>query len=126
MTSLIDDLKNYRTWCSNAAPKAFLNQMSKEANTNSADVETGEVIKRNKKMGIIKSVRNSVFVPQEIVQGLVDSPGSDFLFLFDLIAHTCGTAATLRVLSFSAPSFYTFCQPILQVATKVPVTKAVL
>ena len=60
-----------------------------------------------------------------------DAPGRDFLFLFDLIAHTCGRfdlfsfqknllsetklpcpgkAATLRVLSFSAPSFEQFCQ----------------
>ena len=118
MSSLIDDLKKFSTGSSKGAPKAFLNQMSNGANTKSGDVETGEVVPRNKKRGIIKSCRNSVFVNQDIVQGLVDSPGSDFLFLFDLIAHTCGTAATLRVLSFSAPSFYTFCQPILQVATK--------
>jgi hypothetical protein len=37
--------------------------------------------------------------------------GADFLFLFDLIACTCGKAATLRVLSYTSPSFEQLCQP---------------
>ena len=37
--------------------------------------------------------------------------GADFLFLFDLIACTCGKAATLRVLSYTSPSFERLCQP---------------
>ena len=37
--------------------------------------------------------------------------GADFLFLFDLVACTCGKAATLRVLSYTSPSFERLCQP---------------
>ena len=42
---------------------------------------------------------------------LVDSKGADFLFLFDLIAHSSGLPATLRVLSYTAPTFAEVCQP---------------
>jgi hypothetical protein len=42
---------------------------------------------------------------------LIESKGEDFLFLFDLVAHTCGQPATLRVLSFTAPTFANLCQP---------------
>ena len=45
---------------------------------------------------------------------LIESRGDDFLFLFDLIACTCGKAATLRVLSYTAPSFEKLCQPRIQ------------
>ena len=41
--------------------------------------------------------------------------GHDFLFLFDLIACTCGRAATLRVLSYTSASFENLCQPRLAV-----------
>ena len=44
---------------------------------------------------------------------LLESKGDDFLFLFDLIAHTCGKSATLRVLSYTAPSFAKLCQPVV-------------
>ena len=44
---------------------------------------------------------------------IIDSKGEDFLFLFDLIAHSCGKSATLRVLSHTAPSFAELCQPIV-------------
>ena len=41
------------------------------------------------------------------------SVGSDFLFLFDLIAHSCGQPATLRVLSYTDEEFLNLCQPKL-------------
>ena len=44
---------------------------------------------------------------------VLESKGDDFLFLFDLIAHTCGKSATLRVLSYTAPSFAKLCQPVV-------------
>ena len=46
--------------------------------------------------------------------GVVESRGEDFLFLFDLVAHSCGQPATLRVLSYTAPTFYELCKPELQ------------
>jgi len=57
----------------------------------------------------LSSLKRGMLLPRK--RGLVESPGKDFLFLFDLIAHTCGISATLRVLSFSAHSFEEFCQP---------------
>ena len=45
--------------------------------------------------------------------GVVESRGEDFLFLFDLVAHSCGQPATLRVLSYTAPTFYELCKPEL-------------
>ena len=48
---------------------------------------------------------------------LVESKGEDFLFLFDLVAHTCGQPATLRVLSFTADTFAVLCQPELESLT---------
>ena len=48
------------------------------------------------------------------IEGLVESKGQDFLFLFDLVAHSCGQPATLRVLSYTAPTFAELCQPKLQ------------
>eukprot|EP00092_Neocalanus_flemingeri_P016447 GFUD01017797.1.p1 GENE.GFUD01017797.1~~GFUD01017797.1.p1 ORF type:complete len:977 (-),score=204.76 GFUD01017797.1:255-3140(-) len=44
---------------------------------------------------------------------LLEFGGEDFLFLFDLIAQSCGKSATLRVLSYTAPSFEKLCQPII-------------
>ena len=46
---------------------------------------------------------------------LIDIAGKDFCFLFDLISCTCGKAATLRVLSYTAPSFEKLCQPRIQI-----------
>ena len=43
---------------------------------------------------------------------LKDSPGEDFLFLFDLLAHTCGLESTLRVLTHSDQTFHEICKPI--------------
>ena len=42
---------------------------------------------------------------------LIEWKGHDFLFLFDLVACTCGRAATLRVLSYTSSSFENLCQP---------------
>ncbi len=39
--------------------------------------------------------------------------GEDFLFLFDLLAHTCGLESTLRVLTHSDEKFYQICKPKL-------------
>ena len=51
---------------------------------------------------------------QSNATNLIDSRGEDFFFLFDLIACTCGKAATLRVLSYTAPSFEKLCTPRIQ------------
>ena len=37
--------------------------------------------------------------------------GKDFLFLFDLLAHTSGLESTLRVLTHSDENFYEICKP---------------
>ena len=37
--------------------------------------------------------------------------GKDFLFLFDLLAHTSGLESTLRVLTHSDEKFYEICKP---------------
>ena len=53
---------------------------------------------------------------------MIEWKGSDFLFLFDLVACTCGRAATLRVLSYTSASFENLCQPRL-VSHKVQTTE---
>ena len=53
----------------------------------------------------------------ETTENLIESKGRDFLFLFDLVAHTCGQPATLRVLSYTAPTFAKLCQPALKNVT---------
>lgn len=66
---------------------------------------------RRKVSSLIKELREDV---KEEKGGLVETTGKDFLFVFDLLAQTCGKAATLRVLSFSATSFEDLCQPELK------------
>ena len=66
---------------------------------------------------LIKELREDV---KEEKGGLVETTGKDFLFVFDLLAQTCGKAATLRVLSFSATCFEELCQPKLKV-TQLPI-----
>ncbi|QQP57419.1 Uncharacterized protein FKW44_002400 [Caligus rogercresseyi] len=43
--------------------------------------------------------------------------GNDFLFLFDLLAHTCGIESTLRVLTHSDDNFYETCRPKIDILT---------
>ncbi|XP_040573085.2 uncharacterized protein [Lepeophtheirus salmonis] len=43
--------------------------------------------------------------------------GNDFLFLFDLLAHTCGIESTLRVLTHSDDNFYETCRPKIDTTT---------
>ena len=69
------------------------------------DVELGIRVKKEEKERKFSSASRST---------LVESKGDDFLFLFDLVACTCGKAATLRVLSYTAPSFEKLCQPRIQ------------
>ena len=46
------------------------------------------------------------------VSSLVEKQeGEDFLFLFDLLAHSCGLELTLRVLTHSDEKFYEICKP---------------
>ena len=54
---------------------------------------------------------------------LVKREGEDFLFLFDLIAHTCGLPATLRVLSYTAPKFERLCQPVVNLERDLELTE---
>ena len=42
--------------------------------------------------------------------------GKDFLFLFDMLAHTCGIEITLRVLTHSDDQFYRIFKPNLVVS----------
>lgn len=42
-----------------------------------------------------------------------DDSGQDFLFLFDLLAHTAGIESTLRVLTHADESFHDICLPVL-------------
>ena len=42
-----------------------------------------------------------------------EDDGRDFLFLFDLLAHTCGIESTLRVLTHSENQFYDIFKPNL-------------
>ena len=37
--------------------------------------------------------------------------GKDFLFLFDLLAHTSGLESTLRLLTYADADFQNMCQP---------------
>ena len=71
---------------------------------------------RRKVSSLIKELREDV---KEEKGGLVETTGKDFLFVFDLLAQTCGKAATLRVLSFSATSFEDLCQPELKVTKTI-------
>ena len=48
-----------------------------------------------------------------IKSSVIEPKGDDFLFLFNLIAHTFGKSATLRVLSYTAPSSAKLCQPVV-------------
>ncbi len=41
--------------------------------------------------------------------------GKDFLFLFDLLAHSCGLESTLRVLTHSDEVFYDICKPTVDI-----------
>ena len=50
---------------------------------------------------------------------LKDATGQDFLFLFDLLAHTCGLESTLRVLTHSDDTFYEICKPNVDIVDKV-------
>ena len=45
--------------------------------------------------------------------------GEDFLFLFDLLAHSCGLESTLRVLTHSDQTFYDICKPNIDVTEKL-------
>ena len=47
---------------------------------------------------------------------LKDSSGEDFLFLFDLLAHSCGLESTLRVLTHSDETFYDIVKPCYDIA----------
>lgn len=40
-----------------------------------------------------------------------EDDGEDFLFLFDLLSHSCGIECTLRVLTHSDDTFYRICRP---------------
>ncbi|XP_059078716.1 uncharacterized protein LOC131877137 [Tigriopus californicus] len=48
----------------------------------------------------------------DIVNGV---EGADFLFLFDLLSHSCGIESTLRVLTHSDDTFYNICRPKINV-----------
>jgi hypothetical protein len=53
------------------------------------------------------------------IQKLGGTSGEDFLFLFDLLAHSCGLESTLRVLTHSDPTFYEICKPNIDPALQL-------
>jgi hypothetical protein len=50
---------------------------------------------------------------------MMKDKGKDFLFLFDLLAHTSGIESTLRVLTHSDDDFYEICKPNLDMLDSV-------
>ena len=50
--------------------------------------------------------------PEETIFG--KEKGEDFIFIFDLLAHTSGVESTLRVLSHADENFRRICQPRIQ------------
>lgn len=54
-----------------------------------------------------------------VVSVLGGREGKDFLFLFDLLAHTCGLESTLRVLTHSDEKFYEICKPNLELKDNI-------
>ena len=58
----------------------------------------------------IEKMRKSMWEPGLASQS---DGGKDFLFLFDLLAHTCGLESTLRVLTHSDETFHDICRPNL-------------
>ena len=54
---------------------------------------------------------------------LIEWKGYDFLFLFDLIACTCGRASTFRVLSYTSSRYRLSDKPLsqCQVSTKTKI-----
>ncbi len=50
--------------------------------------------------------------PEETIFG--KEKGQDFIFIFDLLAHTSGVESTLRVLSHADENFRRICQPRIQ------------
>ncbi len=55
------------------------------------------------------------------VRRLRDASGEDFLFLFDLLSHSCGLESTLRVLTHSDETFYEICKPNIDMTDKLEV-----
>ena len=45
----------------------------------------------------------------------VDHPGKDFLYLFDLLAHTSGVESTLRVLTYADQELQQLCLPRISI-----------
>jgi hypothetical protein len=56
--------------------------------------------------GTIESMKKGRGKAEEAVGVLGTRAGKDFLFLFDLLAHTSGLESTLRVLTHSDEKFY--------------------
>lgn len=58
-------------------------------------------------------------IKQDVLAPIKDPKlnGKDFLFLFDLLAHTCGIESTLRVLTHSDENFYEIFKPNLHPQT---------
>ena len=59
----------------------------------------------------MRSEGGSLTAPNGSNTKLKDASGEDFLFLFDLLAHSCGLESTLRVLTHSDETFYEICKP---------------
>ncbi|XP_023343416.1 uncharacterized protein LOC111712896 [Eurytemora carolleeae] len=64
---------------------------------------------------ISRLLRNIEKIGDIYYQDLEKSPGEDFLFLFDLLAHSSGIESTLRVLTHSDDTFRKICLPRLKI-----------
>ena len=56
---------------------------------------------------LIRKIKESGYVDLDYDQ----HSGKDFLYLFDLLAHTSGIESTLRVLTFADSEFHHMCLP---------------
>lgn len=59
---------------------------------------------------LIRKIKESGYVDLDYDE----HSGKDFLYLFDLLAHTSGIESTLRVLTYADTEFYHMCSPKIQ------------
>ena len=60
---------------------------------------------------LLKTIENEKSEDSSSFRKVKEMSGHDFFFLFDLLAHSCGLEATLRVLTHSDETFYKICKP---------------
>ena len=66
-------------------------------------------------LNTIQNLKKESSLHSSSLRKLKDAAGDDFLFLFDLLAHSCGLESTLRVLTHSDNTFYDICKPKIDI-----------